>query len=475
MLEKAHSYLSCQLRILKSVMGCNLVSCALTSSKKRNGINRRIGTSKVGVYHFMHQGRRIFLIDTPGFDDTNRSDAEVLKDVAFWLAAAYKKKTTLAGILYLHRISDQKMQGSALRNLRMFQQLCGSNNLSSVVLATTHWTNLLTGDSIPEAQGREREGELMNTDKFWGAMVKRGSRVVRHDGTRPSALNIISSIIDRRQRVVLDIQTQLIDQRRNLDDTTAAQALQSELLEERRKGQERLAELKEDMKMAMAENDLKWQKQNEADQAEARAAIEKTHAETAALRTNLAKIAKEKDEQFRKMQEEMAAQANKFQAEIRKSNEALKAAQEESQRRAEAHERQRREDAEHARQQAEEHQRESAEREERIRQESNAAIAEQMRRDREDAENRYQQQRRDVEEAAAREQARWERQIEADRERTQMLIDQREETERKLREVQREQNKSKAPGFLLDAIKVFANVVSIGTAILGGPWLGIWV
>jgi hypothetical protein len=305
-------------------------------------------------------------------------------------------------------------------------------------------------------------------------MVQRGSKVVRHNGTHTSALNIVYSIIDRRQRVVLDIQTQLIDQHRNLDDTTAAQALQSELLEERRKGQERLAELKEEMKIAMNENDLKWQKQNEADQAEARAAIEKTHAETAALRTNLAKIAKEKDEQFRKMQEEMAAQANKFQDEIRKSNEALKAAQEESQRRAEAHERQRREDAERARQQAKEHQRESAEREERIRKESNAAIAEQMRRDREDAENRYQQQRRATEEAAAREQARWEKQMEADRERTQMLIDQREETERKLLEVQREQNKSKAPRFLLDAIKVFANVVSIGWAILGGPWLGIW-
>lgn len=455
-------------------MGCSPVSCAPTSSKKRNETDKTIGTSKVGVYYFMHQVGRIFLIDTPGFDDTNRSDAEVLKDVAFWLAAAYKKKTTLAGILYLHRISDQKMQGSAMRNLRMFQQLCGSNNLSSVVLATTHWTNLLTGNAIPEAQGREREDELKNTSKFWGGMIQRGSRVVRHDGTRTSALNIVSSIIDRRQRVVLDIQTQLIDQHRNLDDTTAAQALQSELLEERRKGQERLAELKEEMRIAMDENDLRWQQQNKADQAEARAAIEKTHAETAALRTNLAKIAQEKDEQFRKMQEEMAVQAKKFQDEIRRSKEALDAAQEESQRRAEAYERERREDNERARQQAEKHQQDSAEREERIRQESNVLIAEQMRQDREDAEKKYQQQRRDIEEAASRQQTEWKKQLEADRERTQILIDQRAEMERNLLDLQREQNKSKAPGFLLDAIKIIVNVVIIGKALTGGPWLGLW-
>jgi hypothetical protein len=228
------------------------------------------------------------------------------------------------------------------------------------------------------------------------------------------------------------------------------------------------------MKIAMEENDLKWQKQNEADQAEARATIEKTHAETAALRTNLAKIAKEKDEQFRRMQQEMTAQGNRFQDEIRKSNEALKTAHEAAQRRTEAHERERKEDAEHARKLAENYQRESAEREKRIRQESNAAIAEQMRRDREEAEKKYQRQRRDAQEVAAREKARWEKQLEADRERTQMLIDQREDTERKLQELQREQNKSKAPGFLLDAIKVCANVISIGSALLGGPWLGIW-
>lgn len=93
------------------------------------------GTSKVGVFQFPYKGSRVFLVDTPRFDDTERSDSEVLKDVAFWLAAAYSKSVRLAGIIYLHRIIDPRMQGSALKNLRMFQKLCGDGNLGSVVLA----------------------------------------------------------------------------------------------------------------------------------------------------------------------------------------------------------------------------------------------------------------------------------------------------------------------------------------------------
>jgi hypothetical protein len=110
------------------------------------------GTSAVGVYYFMLHGVRVWLIDTPGFDDTNRSDAEVLKDVAFWLAAAYTRETQLAGIIYLHRITEVRMLGSAKRNLRMFKQLCGTNNLNSVILVTTHWSDK-EGKRIPEEVG----------------------------------------------------------------------------------------------------------------------------------------------------------------------------------------------------------------------------------------------------------------------------------------------------------------------------------
>jgi hypothetical protein len=35
------------------------------------------------------KGRRLVLVDTPGFDDTSRDDSEILHRIALWLAASY--------------------------------------------------------------------------------------------------------------------------------------------------------------------------------------------------------------------------------------------------------------------------------------------------------------------------------------------------------------------------------------------------
>lgn len=54
----------------------------------RVGMNLKSCTSEVQVANeFTIDGRQIFLIDTPGFDDTNVSDAEILQKIAAFLAA----------------------------------------------------------------------------------------------------------------------------------------------------------------------------------------------------------------------------------------------------------------------------------------------------------------------------------------------------------------------------------------------------
>ena len=35
------------------------------------------------------QGKRLVLVDTPGFDDTYTSDWEILRRIAIWLASSY--------------------------------------------------------------------------------------------------------------------------------------------------------------------------------------------------------------------------------------------------------------------------------------------------------------------------------------------------------------------------------------------------
>lgn len=178
-------------------------------------------TTEIGIHSFLHKNkRRIYLIDTPGFGDTNRSDTDVLKDIAFFLTQTYRRTVRLAGIVYLHRITDLRMAGSSLKNLSMFKKLCGENAYQHIVLATTMWGNL-TGPNLTYATGVKREQELLARKDWWGLMAQRGSQVVRHTDDRASAEGIVSHIVDLESTVTLDIQREMVDQGKGLQDTAA--------------------------------------------------------------------------------------------------------------------------------------------------------------------------------------------------------------------------------------------------------------
>jgi hypothetical protein len=93
---------------------------------------------------------KIKLVDTPGFDDTDRIDTEILTLIADCFQGSYEDRVFLSGIIYLHRISDVRMSGSSTKNLRLFRKLCGSDNMTSVTLVTTMW------DKVEEGMGEIR-------------------------------------------------------------------------------------------------------------------------------------------------------------------------------------------------------------------------------------------------------------------------------------------------------------------------------
>ena len=256
----------------------------------------------MGVYSLQYDdGRTIYLVDTPGFDDTTRSDTDVLKDIAFFLSTVYQNKVRLAGIIYLHRITDPRMGGSALKNLHMFQRLCGDRGLSSVILATTMWTSLESTDAGQEV-GRKREEEL-RMPQFWGSMVDRGSEIVKHDGTKESALSIISRLVDKGTQVVLDIQVQLVEENKTLDETSAGQFIQQELLDARKRFEKDLAEYQESMEAAAHEKDeallKELKKEKEAAEAKEKARL----ADWKQLNITVKQLAQEKEKDYRKLAE----------------------------------------------------------------------------------------------------------------------------------------------------------------------------
>jgi hypothetical protein len=76
------------------------------------------------------------------------------------------------------------------RNLRIFEKLCGTDPLHSVIMVITSWDFL--GD-LETAMLREEE--LQAHDDHWGLMTKRGSCVLRHTGDSDSMVRILGTLV----------------------------------------------------------------------------------------------------------------------------------------------------------------------------------------------------------------------------------------------------------------------------------------
>jgi hypothetical protein len=265
------------------------------------GHNLQACTQEVGVFLCKLKDTNVYLVDTPGFDDTDRSDTEVLREIASWLTASYSNSIKLHGIIYLHRIIDPRMQGSGMRNLHMFKKLCGDKNLSNVIMATCQWERVL------EADGAERERQLKETPHFWGYMVDRGSQMHRHYNTRESALHLIQSLVDgnaSRPKIVLDIQTQMVDEGKDLADTGAGQAVDDAISKERQRFAKEIAESQADIREALASRDRETASILEQHQKEMNERVQKLDKEHAALQVSLERLQEERFAKMKKALEE---------------------------------------------------------------------------------------------------------------------------------------------------------------------------
>lgn len=168
----------------------------------------------------------VHLVDTPGFDDDKLSDVDILKEISSWLFASYQYNIRLNGLLYLHRITDPRMQGSARKNLTVFKSLCGLDALRQVTLVTTMWDK-----EVDHEQFENRETELLSNNDFWRKLVEQhGACVGRHDNTRKTALSLLERFIQQPEStVVTDLQRELVDDKQSLKDTAAGKVVMSEV------------------------------------------------------------------------------------------------------------------------------------------------------------------------------------------------------------------------------------------------------
>ncbi|KAF5009926.1 hypothetical protein FDECE_3911 [Fusarium decemcellulare] len=184
-------------------------------------------TKGVGIYSMSLGDRLVYLVDTPGFNDTWRSDLDILKEVAFITSQIYRKGMKLAGILYLHRISDNRVSGSAMKNFTLLEKMCGPAAASRVFLITTMWDLTETG-KLSHREAEMREMRLASTIEFWGSLCQQGSQTRRWRGDNETAISIINELIALNERngyVVQQIQRELVDEGKNLTETMAGREL----------------------------------------------------------------------------------------------------------------------------------------------------------------------------------------------------------------------------------------------------------
>jgi len=210
------------------------------------GSDSPIETQDVTEYACHYKGKTLVLVDTPGFNDTYRSKEEIVKTILDWLTTSRR----LSGIIYLHRIVDPRMQGSALSNLRMFQKLCGDEAFRNVVLVTSFW------DMIDESVGEAREAELRNKDEYWAKMVRKGSQIKRYNRNDPTSTDQILQTLETFSPRMLKAQKEILIDKKDPRQTDAA--VFARLAEMQDRAEEKRQQVEKEKERIAEEEKARW-------------------------------------------------------------------------------------------------------------------------------------------------------------------------------------------------------------------------
>jgi hypothetical protein len=282
----------------------NHVRIALEKSKRNRLLNLTlwVGTQEMAPYLYRYNDNtNVYLIDTPGFDDTHRSDVDVLMDITDWLSDSFGNGVKLSGMLYFHRITDVRMQGSSHKNLAMFKALCGIAQFRNVILVTTMW------EHVSEHDGLRRETQLKETEDFWECMIREGSITERHYNNQASAKRIVEIVLKKEiGSVELEIQTELVKERRELHDTAAGKTLEAEIIEEREKWEREEAKRRADSERAFErqKGELEAEMRKLAEKARKQAERQKAELERLKKSKKAADLRAEKERKRAEQQEE---------------------------------------------------------------------------------------------------------------------------------------------------------------------------
>lgn len=205
--------------------------------------------------------KRICLIDTPGFDDSNRCDADVLQEIAFWLVKSYELGVRLSGVVYLHNITETRIRGSAVQGLKVFKAMCGAEAFHGITMATTFWDKVGT-EGMQQAD--KSWIELQRNVNFWKELIDGGCSKQMLSAGRTSAMQVVQGIASRNTRMVLRMQRQLVDEKLLIYETDAGKELQDAWFQEKSGLLAEMKETREQIMEALVANETEREKELES-------------------------------------------------------------------------------------------------------------------------------------------------------------------------------------------------------------------
>ena len=207
----------------------------------------------------------------------------------------YEKGSKLSGVIYVHRISDNRFTGITGRNFRMFHELCGDAALKNVVLVTNMW------GQVSRDVGEARESEL--SSNFFKPVLNEGARMVRHNNTVRSAHDIIRRIIANTP-TVLQIQQELVEEHKDIANTAAGEVISKELNEQMRRHQAELKVVQEEMVQALKGKDEEARQELEEERRKLQERMEKVKKDSEGMALNYATEKARMEAKMKEMEQE---------------------------------------------------------------------------------------------------------------------------------------------------------------------------
>ena len=188
----------------------------------------------------------------------------------------------------------------------MFRELCGDTTLNNVVLITTMW------DEVSPDVGESRENEL--STNFFKPVIDKGARMARHHNTTESAHDIIKMVM-KSPPVVLQIQRELVDERREITHTSAGEIINQELNERIRKHRASLNDVQEEMEQALRRKDEETRKELEEQEQELQEEIKRIEEDSEGMASHYAEEKLEVEARMKGVEQEAKREGERVQAE----------------------------------------------------------------------------------------------------------------------------------------------------------------